>query len=255
MSSKNPFYDPDEDEVDDEDFLRKSRPTGYMLPNSNNTAAPQQQQQTNSAELHRQQMLQRRREIEERTLDSSTRSLSLLYESEKVGQATAEELNRQKEQLKSTEHRLDDINSTLRQSERHLNGMKSIFGGIRNYFANKGNTAAAANAATAPVASSPYQQTNSQQQPQQPQPSSQSHPGMRVRGFDTMEAGGNADAVLDRNLEEMSMGLGRLKGLAENLNKELDEHNDIIDRLDDKTSSTNIRVERQNRDMSKLLKK
>ena len=64
--------------------------------------------------------MQKRREIEERTVDSSNRSLGLLYESERAGAATAEELNRQKEQLKRTEERLDDINSTLKTSERHL---------------------------------------------------------------------------------------------------------------------------------------
>ena len=64
--------------------------------------------------------MQKRREIEERTLDSSNRSLGLLFESERAGIETAEELNRQKEQLKRTEERLDDINSTLKTSERHL---------------------------------------------------------------------------------------------------------------------------------------
>merc|ERR1712088_1147834 len=49
-----------------------------------------------------QALMQKRREIEERTLDSSNRSLGLLYESERAGAATAEELNRQKEQLKIT---------------------------------------------------------------------------------------------------------------------------------------------------------
>ena len=37
-----------------------------------------------------------------------------------VGLATAEELTRQKEQLARTEQRLDDINSTLRNSEKHI---------------------------------------------------------------------------------------------------------------------------------------
>ena len=47
--------------------------------------------------------------------------------------ATAEELNRQKETLLKTEGRLDEINNTLKTSERHLNGIKSVFGGIKNY--------------------------------------------------------------------------------------------------------------------------
>ena len=81
--------------------------------------------------------MQKRREIEERTLDSSNRSLGLLFESERAGIETAEELNRQKEQLKRTEERLDDINSTLKTSERHLQGIKSVFGGIKNYFSSR----------------------------------------------------------------------------------------------------------------------
>ena len=63
------------------------------------------------------------------------------------------------------------------------------------------------------------------------------------------------DEVLDRNLDEMAMGLSRLKGLALDLNAELDEHDDILIRLDDKASRTGIKVEKQNKDMSKILKK
>merc|ERR1712241_760936 len=106
-----------------------------------------------SPEERHQQLLLKKKEIEAKTLDSSNRSLSLLYESEKVGAATGEELQRQKEQLLRTVGRLDDINSTLKQSERHLNGIKSVFGGIKNYLFAK-------NSGLPPP--SPQQATNSQ---------------------------------------------------------------------------------------------
>ena len=51
----------------------------------------------------------------------------------------------------------------------------------------------------------------------------------------------------------MSLGIGRLKGLAMGLNQELEEHNDILDRLDDKTAHADGRVKKQNKDMDKLL--
>ena len=155
MSAKNPFFT-EEDEIDDDEFLRRSRGGGggsgtgtggsYMLPNhgaalhSGRPAAAA----VDPIDARRQMLMEKRREIEERTLDSSQRSLGLLHESEKVGMATAEELSRQKEQLRGTEQRLDDINATLKQSERHLTGIKSIFGGLRNYFSGKGPAAAAA---------------------------------------------------------------------------------------------------------------
>ena len=85
------------------------------------------------------------------------------------------------------------------------------------------------------------------------------HPGLRTRGLveDDGSANGkmSVDDILDRNLDEMSMGLSRLKGLAHDLNAELDEHNGIIDRLDDKAANTSWRVDKQNKDMNKLLKK
>ena len=41
---------------------------------------------------------------------------------------------------------------------------------------------------------------------------------------------GSVDEALDRNLDDMASGLARLKGLAQGLNSELSEHNQILDR-------------------------
>merc|ERR1719273_309891 len=228
-----------------------------------------------SPEERHQQLLLKKKEIEAKTLDSSNRSLSLLYESEKVGAATGEELQRQKEQLLRTEGRLDDINSTLKQSERHLNGIKSVFGGIKNYLFAKNSGLPP----PPPSASTPQQGSNSQKIPHsnsdvsigssssrkpfyQPENDrldtirEQNHPALKSRGLvEDMEKTASADEVLDRNLDEMAMGLSRLKGLALDLNAELDEHDDILIRLDDKASRTGIKVEKQNKDMSKILNK
>merc|ERR1719273_348428 len=227
-----------------------------------------------SPEERHQQLLLKKKEIEAKTLDSSNRSLSLLYESEKVGAATGEELQRQKEQLLRTEGRLDDINSTLKQSERHLNGIKSVFGGIKNYLFAKNSGLPAP-----PSASTPQQGSTSQKIPHsnsdvsigssssrkpfyQPENDrldtirKQNHPALKSRGLvEDLDKNSSVDEVLDRNLDEMAMGLSRLKGLALDLNAELDEHDDILIRLDDKASRTGIKVEKQNKDMSKILKK
>jgi len=218
-------------------------------------------------------MEQKRREIEERTLDSSNRSLGLLYESERAGAATAEELNRQKEQLKRTEERLDDINSTLKTSERHLQGIKSVFGGIKNYFSSRNAAAAAgtnnssqsksSNISSAPngnmtVNSGSNAQFNSnrlngfEDSGDRFDDRSENHPALRTRGLHE-NSNKSVDDILDSNLDEMSLGLGRLKGLAMNLNEELEEHNAILDRLDDKTANADWRVKKQNKDMDKIL--
>lgn len=78
---KNPFFSL-EDDVDDETFLRNA--PARIAP------AGRYQNLDNDIMLKRQQLLQRKKEIEERTVQSSERSVSLLRDSEQIGVATAE---------------------------------------------------------------------------------------------------------------------------------------------------------------------
>lgn len=96
-----------DDDVDDDTFLKNSRVKSkddYLE--------------------HRQMYEQKRQEIEDRTLNSSQRSIGLLRETEQVGVATATELAKQREQLEKTRNQLDTINTSLKFSQRHLNGIK-----------------------------------------------------------------------------------------------------------------------------------
>ena len=222
------------------------------------------QEEAPAAATEEEPVKEKKKEIEERTLASTDRSLGLLYESEKVGVATGEELQRQKEQLLRTEGRLDEINSTLKTSEKHLNGIKSVFGGIKNYLFAKssglpsGNTAANPVEAKIPPSNSDVsikRSSNFSTDDRLDQIREENHPALRSRGLVENQQTSSVDEVLDRNLDEMAMGLSRLKGLALDLNSELDDHDEILNRLDDKSAHAGIKVTKQNKDMSKLLKK
>lgn len=139
INSDNLFED-----VDDDKFLRGHEQTNSQRLNSNNPFAQ-------DVDIERQKQIyeQKRRDLEEKTLLSSNRSLGLLYETERVGTATAEELARQREQLENTSVQLDNINRNLRDSQKHLNGLKSIWGGFRNYLA--GNQRSESQARSTPL--------------------------------------------------------------------------------------------------------
>jgi len=262
-SSNRNFFDPVEEEIDDDTFLRHSQSgSGYMLPHDRARVAntvPRNTQQ--DLESQRQELAMRRREIEDRTLQSSERGLGLLYESEKVGLATAEELTRQKEQLARTEERLDDINSTLRNSEKHIQGIKSVFGSIRNYFSGRnappGGTGAPPPQRNAPMGGMTGSSSAGQMQGNMMQDSMHldHHPAIRNRPGLVQNPPGSVDEALDRNLDDMANGLSRLKGLAQGLNDELNDHNDLIDRVNYKTENVGWKVEKQNKDMNKILGK
>jgi synaptosomal-associated protein 29 len=255
--------------VDDAQFLSHPRAgSGYILSNQYNQLnshnqppsqpRPPSQQTNNSLEQQRQALIQRRREVEDRTLASSEVSLGLLYESEKVGTETAVELSRQKEQLLNTESKLDEINSSLRQSERHIQGIRSVFGSIRNYFSGHSNSAQASAPAPAPAPAGPGNRNLSSSASTGSSFNNlnnrvtQSHSAVDQISTQNYNA---VDERLDRNLDDMASSLARLKGLAQGLNTELDDHDQIIGRVHDKAEVVGFKVDKQNRDMGRILKK
>lgn len=121
--STNPFDE--DDDVDDETFLKNSR-RNY----SGGGGSSSFDQQVQSFQ-------EKRKEIEQRTIQSTERSINILRDSEQIGIATAEELARQREQLERTDKRLDEINASLRFSQRHINGIKSVFSSLKNYMSGK----------------------------------------------------------------------------------------------------------------------
>lgn len=43
----------------------------------------------------------------------------------------------QREKLEKTDKQLDDINNTLRFSQKHINGIKSVFSSLKNYMSGR----------------------------------------------------------------------------------------------------------------------
>jgi synaptosomal-associated protein 29 len=224
------------DDVDDDTFLKNSR----VKPRDDYLQ-------------ERQIYEQRRREIEERTIDSSQRSIGLLRETEQVGIATATELSKQREQLEKTRNTLDTINTSLKFSQRHLNGIKSMFGGLKNYLGGKSDAEAklSPSSSTSEVASLPSPSIEDRYN---------NHPTTRLRGAhmqqqQQMTQSGTFNHQLDRNLDDMCDSLSRLKGLAIDLNSEIETQNDLIDDIHNKVEDTDMKINRQNREMFKILGK
>ena len=63
---------------------------------------------------------------------SSVRALCIM-----LNLCVAEELTRQREQLERTDRRLDHISDTLKYSQKQINGIKSVFSSVKNYFSSR----------------------------------------------------------------------------------------------------------------------
>lgn len=127
-----------------------------------------------------------------------------------------------------------------------------MFGGLKNYLAGKSEF-------DKPSPSSSNSEISSLPSPTADERFA-SHPTTRLRGDPIQQqtqqrAAGGFNQQLDRNLEDMCDSLSRLKGLAIDLNQEIDTQNDLIDDISNKVEDVDAKIGKQNKEMFKILGK
>ncbi|KAG8521966.1 Synaptosomal-associated protein 29 [Galemys pyrenaicus] len=252
--SCNPFDDDAEEEG------ARPHPWKDARDLSDGTGAPADRQQ-----YLRQEVMRRA----EATAASTSRSLSAMYESERIGVATSEELVRQRGVLEHTEKMVDKMDQDLKTSQKHINSIKSVFGGLVNYFKSKpAETSTEPNDTLAPPASSRLKDAISTSKEHEAEYQA-SHPNLRkLNNSDSISEGaGSAVSTeacpkntclrayhqrIDSSLDELSMGLGRLKDIALGMQTEIEEQDDILDRLTNKVDKLDINIKSTERKVRQL---
>ncbi|XP_042090127.1 synaptosomal-associated protein 29 isoform X3 [Ovis aries] len=289
MSAYPRSYNPFDEDAEAEDA--RPAPWSNSRDLADGPGAPADRQQA-----LRQEALRRA----EATAASTGRSLSLLCESERVGVASAEELVRQRGALERTEKMVDKMEQDLKTSQKHISSIKSVFGGLVNYFRSKpAETPPAQNGMLTPQPSGRLKEAISSSKEQEARYQA-SHPNLRkLRDSDSVP-GGAGSAVsseaypqnphlrachqrIDSNLErsgawgtsqvwspgyvsgmepgvhlrcgardELSVGLGRLKDIALGIQTEIDEQDDILDRLTTKVDKLDASITSTERKVRQL---
>lgn len=254
--SHNPFADDD----DEEDFKPKSR-GGFDDDDDSGLSEAERRQKYLQQEVMR---------TAKSAVDSSYRSIGLIYESEKMGVETAEELMRQGEVLKRTDKMLDNMDQDLKTSQRHITSIKSVWGGLVNYFKGKPETKPPPEEPKAYQANSTLQTAMSSSREQEDKYQA-SHPNLRkldTAGFgasasiDSSSSRQNgypqnrylkeAHQTLDNNLDEMCGGLQRLKNLGLGLQSEIDDQDASIDSLLNKVDKMDLKIHNTNQQIKNL---
>ncbi|NXN68658.1 SNP29 protein, partial [Himantopus himantopus] len=203
--------------------------------------------------------------------DSTVRSLSLLQESERVGLAASEELLRQGEALKRTEQMVDKMDQDLKTSQRHINSIKSVWGGLVNYFKAKPPESKPEQNGTPEYYANSRLKEAMMSSKEQESKYQESHPNLRKLD-NSVNDFSKADSVssvqrdsypknqhlrayhqkIDNNLDEMSSGLSRLKNLALGLQTEIDEQDDMLDRLTKKVETLDVNIKSTDKKVRQL---
>ncbi|XP_074700093.1 synaptosomal-associated protein 29 isoform X1 [Strix aluco] len=206
------------------------------------------------------------------TADSTARSLSLLYESERIGVAASEELVRQGEALKRTEQMVDKMDQDLKTSQRHINSIKSVWGGLVNYFKAKPPESKPEQNGTPEYYANSRLKEAMMSSKEQESKYQETHPNLRKLDNSADNDFNKADVVssvqrdsypknqhlrayhqkIDNNLDEMSSGLSRLKNLALGLQTEIDEQDDMLDRLTKKVETLDVNIKSTDKKVRQL---
>ncbi|KAF2364626.1 Target SNARE coiled-coil domain [Trinorchestia longiramus] len=245
--------------------------------NSEPVGVPPEQQEYQST-------VQQIKDVERRTLQSTKRSLQAIAESEQVGVETAKDLVHQREQLENTNKRLDTINEDLKESQKNINAIKSVFSSFKQWMLTPKNADAKDkkkdSGVTSPSSETEYKEPSFDHNPKLERavniaPKFQD-PSLRLRGIDYSESSGSSkryegpelddeadwkqttkrvNKQLDTDLEEMAFGLSRLKGLAEGLGQEITEQNQLLDSITTKADKTDLNLNSTNKQINTILKK
>lgn len=188
---------------------------------------------------------------EDNMLKSTERSLRMIEESERVGNATAVELDRQGEVLRRTEKKVDKMEQDLKQTDRHLRSIKSLWGAFVNRFSKEPEPAPIVEE-NKPTSKS----TNPFDEPEEHSSSSNNgSSGSTWRdqaSSSNNRVGSSSMSAVDDNLDLMGSGLARLKSLGLGLKEELDAQDPILDRLAGKVERVDAKMNSTNKEMIKI---
>ncbi|CAK5007065.1 unnamed protein product [Meloidogyne enterolobii] len=208
------------------------------------------------------------REVEkylQMSVDSTQRSVMQLDSSDKMAESTARNLLEQREKLERAEKNLDEIHTTTQYTQRSLNSLKSLFGGMfKNKFSRlpkekpkDGNSFTSSKSAdqlskivNSDISSGSTSVNNSKSTTLSacgPSLSESSRAQIQGTRWEAM------DNQVDQNLDQMSAQLARLRMWGSALGDEVDDQNRMLDRIHTKTERNDAVVRSQEGQMRKLL--
>ena len=188
------------------------------------------------------QLLNQRLKLGEQALESTHKTLGLITESETIGAKAAEELIRQKEQLSGVEDYFDSINANLDYTEKELKRKRSVFESVKTYFTKKSD-------------GNGVKRNENYLFDGNDRSDSKASPITSRKDPVSSEQDDEIEAKIDRNLQDIDLGVERLKKLSLNLSEEINCQIPIIDRIASQSEKAEQRVRQHTNRLKKLLAK
>jgi hypothetical protein len=206
--------------------------------------------------VNKDQIQRQIRETQQRSLDSTKRSIALIEDSHDVAIKTAEDLQYQGEQLDRIERNLDNIHEDMSVANRNISSMKSVWNSMANYFKKPVKQTARNTQPVAEhvVAGDMFASSSLQYSSREREPAS----GPRTYQTSQIQSSVSTsqdpfERELNEDIQQISRGLGRLKEDALILGNELNRQNEQLPRITTKTEVADIKVTKAHKEVRKLL--
>lgn len=197
----------------------------------------------NLKELH-----ERIDQVEDATLESTRRAIRMLYEANGAGIKTLNELDRQEEKLKAVDRHLDDIDQKLTETQKNVNKLKSMFGGIRNKLSFRSSKKKEEKSKKVKLSKKASANTAEDEAK-----------AIGDKVADTLIpaqfkviTGSEREKEINSNLDSMSKILTNLASMGREINDNLTRNDPLLDRLGHKIEASDTRIKNQNQEIRSI---
>lgn len=182
-------------------------------------------------------------------------SLVQLNQSKEIGIATFEELEKQGEKIKKAEHDIETIEQHNKQAEKHLRGIRSIFGSIINRFTTTNYSEDDENRDSQSISIQTNTTTDTKFNNISPSNNSFSDADL-IQGYDVdSEILREQIHEQDEMLDEISSVLHQLNSMAKDMNTEILHQYERLENLSENVDKQNRTINKHNKEIHKLLRK
>ena len=147
---------------------------------------------------------------------------------------------------------LHETDQHLDRTEHTLKGMKSIWGGFRNYF--KKAPERKPYQKPEPKSKSEVHINNKMMHMEKKRVQNANGYNSQIGKSNGVKLGGSheEDEEFNEKLDELHQSVKRMKVIAQNMNQELDDQDGLLDHIDDKMEKVDERINKQNFTMKRI---
>jgi chromosome segregation ATPase len=184
----------------------------------------------------------------------------MVHQTNQVGADTMLELDKQGRQIEKMERDIETIEDNNKQAERHIRGLRTIFGSIANKFSKNKSYREETEVVARETPQTVKNQAVASRSVSSPAATTSTTKNQGVKSSQLLQ-GNDAETERmrqqmdeqDADLDELSGALHNMMGMATDMNREITDQNQRLEKVSAGVDKQNKTIEKNNRSVKKML--